>query len=175
MPKIIDALRDRLLHEARLLLLEGGELTIRAVAARCHVAVGTMYNYFHSKDELMAYVMLEDWQHALRDMSEGIRRAPDALAALRCVYDSLCAFEGMYRTAWANYAKGNDAHSSINARHDLLIGQLKAVIEPALTAHDALWTPYLPVFLAETLLSAANRGEGGFDDISPILARLIQP
>ncbi len=173
MPKIIEALRESLLREARIMLLEEGDVTIRAVANRCHVAVGTVYNYFHSKDELMAYVMLADWQQALYDMRSGAEQSADAISALQCVYDALSHFEGLYRDAWAHYAKGNDAHSSISQRHDMLVEQLIGVVAPALEAHGALWDPYLPTFLCETLLTAVSHGPEHFALLTPILTRLI--
>ena len=62
MPKIIENLREILLAASRTLLLEEGyrALTMRQVAGLCHVAVGTVYNYFPSKDMLDAHILLED-------------------------------------------------------------------------------------------------------------------
>lgn len=176
-PKIIDSLRETLLTEARrMLLTDGGRaLTIRSVAAACHVAVGTVYNYFRSKDELMAFVILEDWQQTLTGMREGTADAPDVLSGLRCVYDRLTAFEDLYRDAWRTYAASNDAIRQLHLRHGLLVGQLAEIIAALLTRHRSLWTEHLPVFLAETLLTAASRGGSAFDSVSPILERLIHP
>ena len=60
MPKIIENLRQTLLSAARTLLLREGyaALTIRRVAAISGIAVGTVYNYFPSKELLAAAVML---------------------------------------------------------------------------------------------------------------------
>lgn len=175
MPKIIDNLQETILREARsMLLTDGGRaLTIRNVASRCHVAVGTVYNYFRSKDEMMACVMLEDWQRTLGGMRACVAEAGDVLTGLQCVYDAMAAFEGLYREAWRNYAANNDAVSNIAKRHGLLIGQLTEVVEPLLVRYHAKWDDYLPTFLAETLLSAAGRGEGSYRQVLPILTRLV--
>lgn len=177
MPKIIDDLRETLLTAAREMLLKDGgrALTIRNIAARCHVAVGTVYNYFSSKDELMASVMLEDWQEALRRMKEESGQAADVLTGLRCIHDRLQAFDAQYRPAWMNYAASNDAAGQIRKRHSLLIRQLVELISPLLSRCGCLWTETLPGFLAETLLTCAGRGEGCFDRICPVLNRLIRP
>lgn len=175
MPKIIEDLRATFIREARSMLQNDGgrALTIRNVAAKCHVAVGTVYNYFKSKDELMAHVMLEDWQSAMAAMRRSAEDAPDVLAGLRCVYDALYAFQALYQEAWRTYAASNDAVSNITKRHGLLITQLEGVVAPLLQHHGAEWTEYLPTFLAETLLSASTRGEGSFDQVLPILERLV--
>ncbi len=67
MPKIIENIRERLLVEARRQVMQNGygSMTIRSVAKECGVGVGTVYNYFSSKDMLVAGFMLEDWQQCL--------------------------------------------------------------------------------------------------------------
>ncbi len=176
-PKIIEGLQPALIKEARSMLLEDGgrALTIRNVAARCHVAVGTVYNYFGSKDELMAHVMLEDWRSALAAMHGATREAPDVLAGLRSAYDILCGFADMYRAAWRNYAANNDAMNNIIRRHGLLIAQLTEVVSPLLERFAVTWDSYLPIFIAEMLLSASIREAGNYQQVLPILTRIVQP
>ena len=52
MPKIIENLLENLLAETRRELLDSGyeSINIRTIAKNCHTAVGTVYNYFPSKD-----------------------------------------------------------------------------------------------------------------------------
>ena len=71
MPKIIENLRDQLLQEARKQIAERGYTgtTIRSVAGACGVGVGTVYNYFSSKEMLIAAFMMEDWQKQLDAMA----------------------------------------------------------------------------------------------------------
>ena len=66
MPKIIDNVREELLKEAKKQLIENGysHTTIRSVARGCGIAIGTVYNYFPSKDMLIATFMMEDWNTA---------------------------------------------------------------------------------------------------------------
>jgi len=63
MPKIIENLQQKLIEEARKQAEAGGyaAVTIRSVAKACGVGVGTVYNYFPSKDALLAAYMLEGW------------------------------------------------------------------------------------------------------------------
>lgn len=176
MPKRIEALRQTLLARSRDLLLHDGydKLTIRAVAAACGVAVGTVYNYFPSKDMLVASVMLEDWLAALKRMEAGAAAAPDVLAGLEAVFDAITAFAATYTGAWAQYGAHAGAVPAYRDRHEQLIGQLQKIIEPLLMRFDRLFDPALPPFLAETLLSASVRPGAQFQRLSPILARLLR-
>jgi len=71
MPKIIENLKERLIDEARRQVEEDGyaAMTIRSVAKGCGVGIGTVYNYFPSKDTLVATFMLEDWQMCIRTIN----------------------------------------------------------------------------------------------------------
>ena len=94
MPKIIENLEEKLLCEARKQLQETGysAMTIRSVAAGCGVGVGTVYNYFPSKDALLAASMLEDWQSCVAAVHgvSGSEQSPERV--LRCIYDQLLGF-----------------------------------------------------------------------------------
>lgn len=71
MPKIIDNLKEQIQKEAmRQILSEGySKTTIRSVAKGCNIAVGTMYNYFSSKDDLISSFMLDDWHLCVKKMT----------------------------------------------------------------------------------------------------------
>ena len=175
MPKIIADLRENILLQARALLLQGGfeSLTMRTVASACNVAVGTVYNYFPSKEMLVAGIMLQDWQHALHTMREHSAAATSALDGLRCITIGLIDFWSIYRTTWQRYTESGHAAPLYGAyRHQLLL-QLEDLIRPLLLRFHCSGETALPGFLAETLLSAAREGKQRFDEIAPILIRLL--
>ena len=93
MPKIIENLREELLAEAKKQIAERGykNTTIRSVAAECGIAVGTVYNYFKSKDMLIASFILVDWLECVRSIAAQPKDAKmtvdsDAMKALRKTY-----------------------------------------------------------------------------------------
>ena len=70
MPKIIENVREQLLAEAKKQVFEHGyaDTTIRSVARACGLGVGTVYNYFSSKEMLIATFVYEDWKGYLSNM-----------------------------------------------------------------------------------------------------------
>lgn len=174
MPKIIEDLRETiLLHSRRMLLGDGYDrLTVRGVAAACGVAVGTVYNYFPSKEMLAASVMLCDWTRAQHTMHERALCAESVTEGLSAVFGAIRDFCAVYAEAWAQFGAHSGAMPAIRMRHGLLIEQLIAVIEPLTVRFGCRFHPVLPRFLAETLLSAAAGG-ATFDDLAPVLGRLL--
>ena len=74
MPKILTNMRQMLLDKTAVILKEEGysHLSIRRIANECHVATGTVYNYFKSKDEMVAGIMIEDWDKTVDDMKKAV-------------------------------------------------------------------------------------------------------
>ena len=64
MPKIIENVRGMLIEEAQTQITANGydNVTIRSIAKGCGLGLGTFYNYFKSKEMLIATFLNEDWQ-----------------------------------------------------------------------------------------------------------------
>ncbi len=130
MPKIIDNLSEKLIREAHRQVMESGyaALNIRSVAKNCGVGVGTVYNYFPSKDALVAAFLVEDWMGRL----DAIRRAAGSSdcidPALEAIYRVLRAFYQDYSTLFRDFALSSPAPSP--RYHEILRGQLSDILRP---------------------------------------------
>lgn len=91
MPKVIENLALRLSEEARRQVAENGyaALTIRSVAKACGVGVGTVYNYYPSKEALAASYMLRDWNNSYANLMAQCKKAEGPAAIVRSIYDML--------------------------------------------------------------------------------------
>ena len=126
MPKIIENLPQRLLEEARRQIEESGygSLTIRTVAKNCGVGVGTVYNYYRSKDELVAAFMLEDWMACMNAVRTCGETAETAEPVLRAMYEGLTAFIGRHQAIFRDEDAAVAFSGSIGRYHAMLRGQL---------------------------------------------------
>ena len=169
MPKIIENLRDQLLQEARRQISEQGYTgtTIRSVAGACGVGVGTVYNYFPSKEMLVAAFMMEDWQKQLDAMAALPKDQPDAL--LRGVYEALCSYAEGHRDLFSDEGAAKAISLGFAPRHRMLREQLTGFILPVCQGDNAAFPA---AFLAESLISWTMEGTP-FDTLYPVIHKLI--
>lgn len=158
MPKIIENLREKLLAEARKQVEENGyaKTTIRSIARACGVGTGTVYNYFKSKDMLIASFVSEDWQRCLAEMKQ--YGGKDCRKFLKNIHDALCRF------IEENHALFSDADASVSfaavfaTRHAQLRGQIADVLKPLCREYGRK-DLFFAEFVAEALLSWTSSGK----------------
>ena len=168
MPKIIAGLREQLMQEAELQLSQGGytAMTIRNVAKVCHVAVGTVYNYFTSKEELVASVLLVRWKQVIEEIDETARTADEPEVLLRSMYAQLSGFLDRYRVLFQDETAIAVFGASMGRYHDLLRSQLARPLQPFCQSE------FESEFAAEALLTWTVAGEG-FEEIYQVMQKLF--
>ena len=133
MPKIIENLNETIILEGRKLLSNKGykELNVREIAKNCNIALGTFYNYFPTKDELILEIVREDWRH-LSDLIEKLKPIDEPIKEkIRKVFLSLEIFISSYvaifieMAMYKNYSYDHMSHDKFH----LLYGKLSELIE----------------------------------------------
>lgn len=143
MRKRDDTLRDTLIHLARETCLRDGAeaINIRDLARQAGVSVGTVYNYFAGKDEILLTLTEAYWRDTLRDMRKAIH-STSFVAQMREVYAFLLArmdsagslLMGSLRNV---ESVGRERMQSMqNALGTALVQRMDA--DPAIS--DAIWT-----------------------------------
>lgn len=168
MPKIIENLEEKLILEARKQLMESGysAMTIRSIAAACGVGVGTVYNYFTSKDELLAISMLEDWQGCIAAIEAVSAAAQGPEGVVRSIYEELLGFIGRHRILFEDKAASASFAGSFTRYHSMLRSQLAQPLLPF--CDDA----FSSEFAAESLLTWTVAGKD-FDSIYRVIAKIL--
>ena len=156
MPKIIDNLEENILSAARRLVAEQGyaAVTMRAVAKECGIAVGTFYNYYPSKDAMLAACLLHDWQ-----VGE--------------VFDAVRAFQEQNRSIFSDDGARSSAAGALQKRHAQLRAQVAALLEePCRRFSDVPDSAFLAEFTAESILSWSGT-DISFPQLWTLLERLF--
>ena len=168
MPKIIENLKDRLIVEAEKQIEESGygAVTIRSVAKACSVGIGTVYNYFPSKEALIATHLLVDWKLCVDTITHTAESATDPKPVLRCVYQQVVGFVDRHQAIFRDEAAAASFAGSFSQYHDRLRSQLAS---PLRKFCDSDFTAQ---FVAESLLTWSMAGKS-FDTIYEILKKLF--
>ena len=174
MPKILENVREKLLTEAKKQVTEFGysAMTIRSVASACGVGVGTVYNYFPSKDMLIATFMLEDWMIGIQMISDGMKEADNVKEALYCMYRELLKYKEKYIGLFSDENAEASYVVSWMQRHQMLCEQLAEPIKEWTCKQDKVDEIFLAEFIAESMLSLTMRGKD-FDAVASVLLRLF--
>lgn len=167
MPKIIENVREQLLDEAKKQIKERGyaETTVRSVAGACGLGVGTVYNYFKSKEMLIATFVYEDWKKHLSHMQSLPK--DDAYTLLSGVYGSIKSFAAENERLFSDEDAAKQISVGSSARHKMLRGQISEIILPVCGSE------FCAEFVAESLICWSME-DITFDRVYPLLERIIK-
>lgn len=174
MPKIIENVRAKLLEEARRQIEERGykETTVRSVAGALSIGLGTLYNYFDSKDMLVASFMLEDWTEIMSQIKRSLEMDEPPIEKLKFIYDGLRDFAKHHDSIFKDPSARKTFSHSTEERHPILLGQISAMVLPIISGTDVADKNLLADFISESMLTWSMAGRE-YADLKPIFNKLI--
>ena len=172
MPKIIQNVREQLLNEAKRQIVELGyeNTTIRSVASACGLGVGTVYNYFKSKDILIASFLLDDWFFALAQMKR--RSSSEQKETIFAIYDELTKFIEKHAVLFSDKSATKTFAGVFSERHKLLRSQIAEIIAP-ICEHKSVDKVFLSEFIAESVLTWTV-AKKDFEEIFAVISALLK-
>lgn len=173
MPKVIENLRDQLLAEAQRQISERGyaSTTIRSIARACGVAAGTVYNYFPSKEVLIATFMAEDWNERLLELRALQGRG--AKETTQAICEALRGFTEKHKALFSDTEAEKTFAAVFPTRHRQLRAQIAELMAPFFGPADDAETEFGAQFAAESILTWMTEGVS-FDRLWSILSKLVQ-
>lgn len=172
MPKVIADAKEKILAAAKpALFLHGyNGLALRDLAKQCNMAVGTLYNYFPSKETLVAAIMVEDWLVQLAAMQAACETAQTVHQGVQALYQGIEAFSAPYQPIWEQYGGST---IGFGERHLMLRNQLAQMLAALCQRLGQPATPAFCALLAETTLSAARQPDIDQDTLTEMVSRLF--
>ena len=136
MPKIIEANKDSIILIVKKLIQEKryDELNCRQIAKIANISSGTLYHFFSSKMEMIAYVLLDDWNKTIHQIQTQV----PLKEGLKNIYDGISSFSKNYYSLW-EYSKQNSfEYVSYLSKHSLLINQIQEVLLKIIKLHTPM-------------------------------------
>lgn len=176
MPKIIDISKEKILNITNNILKSQGykKLSVRKVAAESGIAVGTLYLYFSSKDDLVAQAIIVDWLDILAKMNQIARQESGFVTGVECFYQLVCDFMSSYKLAFDEYSKTVGSHNVLVSRHAMLREQISKHIQTLAINTDQNHLTGNTDMIAECILAVANQSDMDKNTLSDFIKLIIK-
>lgn len=178
MPKVIENIRQSILQTAKNTLLSEGydSLSLRGVARQCNIAVGTIYNYFPSKINLIVAIMLEDWAELTNKIKLSCAHAESAEEGIKSIFDNLREFALKYQEVWNISMQSKEVRTEMvnsRSRRQMLIEQLAGVIGTLLDSFDIKCHSFIPHFIATSLLTYILEPDFDYEQMNKVFLKIL--
>ena len=174
MPKIIENVRGRLIDEAKRQIAENGydEVTIRSIAKGCELGLGTFYNYFKSKDLLIATFLLEDWKERIASVCKKYKEERDPMVVIRALYCEIDEFIDTYKNVF-NSANAIKSFNTVGAGYHKFVREQVAVpIYHTCSLLELENAEFLSLFVSEAVVTWTV-AKKDYDEIALIVSKLF--
>ena len=174
MPKIIENLRARLIDEAKHQIDQNGydSVTIRSIARECGIGLGTFYNYFKSKDLLIATFLLEDWQKRIANVSENYADERDPMVVVGVIYSEINDFIKVYHSIFTSPSAIKSFNTSGAGYHKFVRNQVAGPIYNACILAELDNPEFLSLFVAESVITWTV-AKKDYDEIASLISKLF--
>lgn len=183
MSRTIDNPRELILGEARKILYNEGysSVSIRRVAKDCNIAVGTIYNYFPTKKELILEMMASYWQEFMNEAEVIIKSQEDFYGKLRCIFKELLSFIIRFKSVWLSreFYESPDYVEGGLQREDIYVGRLTVMIEELLKekangeSQEYFETNKMASFIVMNFMSMVQIRHFDYDFFEGVLKKLL--
>lgn len=188
--RIIKNLREVILDKASDILYNEGysKLSIRRVAKECDIAVGTIYNYFPTKKDLVVEMMTNFWKEYFFDIGTILESQDEFYEKLRSIFNSLSKFIKRFKDVWLKseiYSTPDYIESGLK-RENIYIDKLILIIEELLKeklnnhtiysneALEQLDTKKIASFIVMNFITMVQMPQFQYEFFESILKKLLK-
>lgn len=180
----IQNLKEHILDSAKILAEKQGisNINMRMVANESGIALGTIYNYFPTKGDIIAAVVADFWKAAFASINLTALRQVDFVTALELIYFELLNYLHTFKENWLEQLtllKGTDKTISLAKEKEYLL-KIHSIILVSLEQNQAVIASYsaeerirLSKFIFETMITMLKKDEQDFSLFKKILNKIL--
>ena len=174
MPKIIENVRGKLIDEAKEQIATNGyeSVTIRSIAKGCGLGLGTFYNYFKSKDLLIATFLLEDWKDRISKIRENHANESDPMVVVHALYDEVTSFIKEYDSIFTSPTAIRSFSMTGPGYHKFVRNQVAEPIYNSCILAGIENAEFLSLFIAESVLTWTV-AKKDYEEIASVVSKLF--
>lgn len=174
MPKIIEDLKSTILEAVAndLTILGYKKLNIRGIAKKCNIAVGTIYNYFSSKEILVASLMAKNWLESMHKIDNQISSIKDLYQGFEIIYNGILEFKNNYKNVWSEYTPSMPFYDESKNRHLIFRNQIEERLIKVLEITNNKHYEYFPI-ITELLITCVMQEDINFDNLKTFIKKLF--
>lgn len=181
MPKLYEDLRETIVQEAKVLIVSNGygKLNMREVAKASGIAVGTIYNYFPTKDSLMLELMYRHWMEFIASIQLVQQEECELFTKLRGIYTLLESFLDIFKDTWLVLNGRVDGMMKEHYKQkqnvvDLFVDTVEQVINPYMPKENSagnttISNRELASFIVQNFILMAQMKQFEYDTFESIL------
>ena len=173
MPKVIENASEQIIKAGKDVLAEKGfdDFNMRDVAKKCQMAIGTLYNYFPSKDGLIAKILFLDWNEYLNEVNMDAESGDDLFTCLNLIFDDLVDFVLKYEELYKKRLEISDFSYEDNS----ISLDLQIVISNLIKKYGYSVSDFEEAFIAEAFLFYAVRRDFSYSKLDMVIHKIIKP
>jgi AcrR family transcriptional regulator len=154
--RIIENPQQLILSKAKEILYNEGymNLTMRNVSKACDIALGTIYNYYPTKKDLVIEMMTEYWHEYINKTQAIVNSDYNFYDKLKIIFDDLSIFLKTFKEIWLKpelYDKADYVKDGMKKK-SLYIYKLVLLIEDILIKHNKVNSNLSSYQLAEFIV-----------------------
>lgn len=159
MPKVLLNPRELILKEATSLLREQGykNFSMRELASRCDIGIGTVYNYFTNKRTIVSEIFNERWLKFLSEVELIKMKDISFEEKIRLIYLDLEEYLIFHKEVFLELYKEENSHKPHS--REAILGSLYCIVDDIINFHKdkkeitmPLETRTLTVFIVSNMI-----------------------
>lgn len=175
MPKIIKEAKEKILEAAKDELSKNSDdvLSMRSIAKKANIAVGTIYHYYPDKLNLIAEILLEDWKKCAKECQENLEKLTDLESSLKCIIDLIFEFTNKNKSIFEKY-KGEEYYLCFDKDHKMFFYEIKKMWTVAKSNLKIQTLDFEDNSICEIILFYTRYKVISFDELVSVVTKIIK-
>lgn len=180
--------KENLLSSAKEIALMQGisKINIRSVAQKSGVSIGTVYNYYPTKADLIVTVIEDFWAEAFKNIDMKMSREKSFYENIEHIYNSLLEHLHKFKTNWLNQISLLDIEEKKLGRkkegeyftrvHAMIISLME--MDNTISAKvwdDEITKEKTAAFIFDNMISILKKEQGDFNFFIAVLKKIMKP